>query len=437
MVAHITMTSPSKPANAPGAAQTVPRSRLSAGPPQDATYVLSVVEGPDAGRSFTLDSSSPSRVFLGTSPVCGLRLSDPEVSRRHASLTLTGENLHFADLDSTNGTTVNGVHIKEVRLVGGEAVRVGRSVLTLQRGQPKPSDVGDATSFGRILGESVAMRRLYPILQTLAAGNGMLLIEGESGTGKELLAEEIHRASRRSQSPFIVLDAHATPSEQISVRLFGSADGPGLLEMALGGVLFIDEIGDLSRAVQKRLRGILRSTDVRLIASTARDLDRDVTEGRFDEEFFFELATGRIELPPLRQREGDVTMLARRFWEEFATGAGEAPPPFPVDLLPRFEHYPWPGNVRELRSVVIQRATFGELSPTHLSDHAAASGLDIMAAVIHEGLPFPPARDRVVREFERRYLEAALARHGGNVSAAARASGIAQRYFQIVRARYR
>jgi DNA-binding NtrC family response regulator len=361
------------------------------------------------------------------------------VSRRHASLAVGGSHLQFIDLDSTNGTTVNGVHVKEARLVGGEAVRVGRSVLTVQRGQSKLSDVGAATSFGRVVGESVAMRRLYPICETLSAGagSGMILIEGESGTGKELLAEEIHRASGRSQAPFVVLDAHATPSDQVSVRLFGSADGPGLLEMALGGVLFIDEIGDLNRAVQKRLRGILRSTDVKLIAATARDLDRDVTEGRFDDDFFFELATARVELPPLRQREGDVAMLARRFWTEFATGPDVAPPPFPVDLLPRFEHYPWPGNVRELRSVVIQRATFGELSPTHLSDHAAASGLDIMAAVIHEELPFPPSRDRVVREFERRYVEAALARHGGNVGAAARASGIAQRYFQIVRARNR
>jgi DNA-binding NtrC family response regulator len=403
----------------------------------DATYLLAVVEGPDAGRSFTLDSSSPSRVFLGTSPACTLRLTDPQVSRRHAALALNGGHVQFVDLGSTNGTSVNGVDVKEARLHGGEAVRLGQTVIMLQRGRSEAPNLGTATSFGRLLGESDAMRRLYPMFEALATGDGMVLIEGEPGTGKELLAEEIHRLSRRAHAPFLVLDAHALPAEQIAVRLFGSSEGPGLVETAVGGVLFIDEIGDLNRNVQKRLVALLRSLDLRLVAATRRNLDRDVTDGRFDEAFFFDLAAGRVEFPPLREREGDVALLARHFWTQLA-GAGTDPtPPFPVDLLPRFEHYPWPGNVRELRSVVIQRATFGELSPTFLSEHASAKGLDFITAVVQEALPFPTARDRVVSEFERRYVEATLARHDGNIGAAARASGIAQRYFQIVRARNR
>jgi DNA-binding NtrC family response regulator len=429
-----------KPPQTPGTGPTVRRAAVVHSDETDATYLLSVVEGPDAGSSFTLDASSPTRALLGSSPVCTVRLTDPEISRRHAALAITATHVQLIDLGSTNGTTVNGVVVKEVSLKGGEAIRIGRSVLKLERGEAKPSEFGQVTSFGRIVGESLAMRRLYPAFELLAGGGKHVLIEGEAGTGKELLAEEIHRANKRADAPFIVLESTAIPAEQIGTRLFGSAEEPGLLESARGGVLFVDEIGDLPRHAQKRLRdAIAASNDVRLIAATKRDLDRDVTTGRFDDAFFFELATGRVELPPLRDRAGDVAVLARHFWKEVA------PPPsntaaqgdLPIDLLPRFEHYPWPGNVRELRSVVTQRATFGELSKTYLSDKATEQGLDVVTAVIQEGLAFPAARDRVIWDFERRYIETVLARHGGNVGAAARASGVAHRYFQLVRARVR
>lgn len=427
-----------KPPHAPGMGPTARRARIAPPDETDATYVLSVVEGPDAGMSIVLDASSPTRALLGTSPVCTVRLTDPEISRRHAALAITATHVQFIDLGSTNGTTINGVTVKEVSLHGGEAIRMGGSVLTIQRGAAKPWDFGDATSWGRIVGESLAMRRLYPTFDKLAATDRLVLIEGEAGTGKELLAEEIHRASKRADAPFVVLESSAIPSEQIAARLFGSAEEPGLIESARGGDLFVDEIGDLPRHAQKRLRDVLASSsDVRLIAATRRDLDRDVTAGRFDDVFFFELASGRVELPPLRDRKGDLPVLARHFWKELAPSFEGAPEELPVDLLPRFEHWPWPGNVRELRSVVMQRAQFGELSKTYLSDRASEQGLDLVSAVIQEGLPFPAARDRVVWEFERRYVEAVLAKHGGNVGAAARASGVAHRYFQLVRARVR
>jgi two-component system, NtrC family, response regulator HydG len=431
------MGAPVKPAPTPEIAPTVRRSPVNGDEETVATFTLEVVEGPDAGRSFTLDASSPTRVLIGTSPVCTMRLVDPEVSRRHAAMTFQSGRIQFIDLESTNGTTVNGVIVNEARLSGGEAIRMGSSVLTLQRGESKASDLGTATSFGRVEGASVPMRRLYPMLEALANADGVVLIEGERGTGKELLAEELHRSSKRAEAPFVTLDASTLPTDQLNAKLFGSPESPSIVESARGGVLFVDEIGNLSRAVQKRVSSFVKSNGVRLIAATTRDLDRDVTSGRFDESFFFELATGRVELPPLRQRDGDIPVLARRFWAEFARPVSDAVPPFPVDLLPRFEHYPWPGNVRELRSVVIQRVTFGEVSRSFLAESAVAEGRDIMAAVIQEQLPFPNARDRIVREFERRYVEAALAQHGGNVGAAARASGIAQRYFQIVRARHR
>ena len=425
----------------PGEMATVRRTRFSRPPAAGSAFVITVVEGPDAGLVTSLDATGPTRALLGQSPVCTIRLTDREVSRRHAALTVTDTKLVVLDLGSTNGTTVNGVLIKEAALQGGEAIRIGSSVLSVKRGEARAADLGQATSFGRILGESPAMKRLYPALSQLAGSDRPVLVEGEAGTGKELVAEELHRASGRTDGPFITLESSTIPVAELAQRLFGPG---GLLEQARGGVLFIDEVGNLPRDVQATLRETIgKVRDVRIVAATRRDLDRDVAQGRFDDDLFFLLAAGRIELPPLRDREGDVAMLARHFWHELAPTDGplrsappaNAPGDLPEDFLPRFEHYPWPGNVRELRSAVLARMTMGELGPTYRSDEAKQQGLDFLSAVIEEDLPFPTARERVVSEFERRYVERVLARHNGNVTQAARASGVAHRYFQLVKAR--
>jgi two-component system, NtrC family, response regulator HydG len=203
-------------------------------------------------------------------------------------------------------------------------------------------------------------------------------------------------------------------------------------------VLFINEIGNLPRDVQARLKDVISSaaSDVRIIAGTRRDLDRDVASGRFADDLFFLLAGGRVELPPLREREGDVALLAKHFWNELAETEAELTiSALPEDFLPRFEHYPWPGNVRELKAAVVARKTLGELGQAYRSEEAKDNGLDFLSAVIEDDLPFPSARERVVKEFERRYVERVLARHGGSVTKAARASGVAHRYFQLIRAR--
>ncbi|MBX3207241.1 MAG: sigma 54-interacting transcriptional regulator [Labilithrix sp.] len=423
----------------PGEMATVRRTRFSRPPTAGSAFVITVVEGPDAGLVTSLDATGPTRALLGQSPVCTIRLTDREVSRRHAALTVTDTKLVVLDLGSTNGTTVNGVLVKEAALQGGEAIRIGSSVLSVKRGEARAADLGQTSSFGRVIGESAAMKRLYPALAQLAGSDRPALLEGEAGTGKELVAEELHRASGRTDGPFITLESSTIPVAELAERLFGAG---GLFEQARGGVLFIDEIGNLPRDVQATLRETMgKVRDVRIVAATRRDLDRDVAQGRFDDDLFFLLAAGRIELPALRDREGDVAGLARHFWQELApsmtqgAAPGGAATELPEDFLPRFEHYPWPGNVRELRSAVLARMTMGELGPTYRSDEAKQQGLDFLTAVIEEDLPFPAARERVVSEFERRYVERVLARHNGNVTQAARASGVAHRYFQLVKAR--
>jgi DNA-binding NtrC family response regulator len=386
------------------------------------TFRVDVLEGPDTGRSFVIEPGR-ARALVGQSPVCELQLRDPEVSRRHAALAVEGSRLLIFDLTSTNGTTVNGLSVEKAHLVGGESIRVGRSVLMVRRGTEHVVSLSATAGFGRVRGESVAMRRLYPLLEALASNEQPVLLEGENGVGKELIAEELASAKvTAGDRPFVVLETGELSNAQILERLFGAA---GLVEQAAGGTLFIDEIGDLPREAQRKLRGL---TAARLIVATRRDLDRDISEGRFSNELFHELAPGRVEVPPLREREGDVPVLARHLWAE--TGeAGE----LPADFLPRFEHYLWPGNVRELRSAVVARRTLGELAPSYRSDDPTDGGRDIIARVLDRS--FSEARELVMREFERRYVERIMAAHGGNVTHAARASGVALRYFKLVRSR--
>ena len=406
---------------------TLRRTRFTRPQPQGTAFVLAVVEGPDAGLVVTLDSSSP-RALLGQSPVCTIRLGDHEISRRHAAVSVIGDHLQILDLGSTNGTSVNGVLVKEATLQGGEAIRIGTTVLSVRRDTPRFVELVQTTSFGRIVGESTAMKKLYPVLAKLADADAPVLLEGEPGSGKELVAEELHLASKRKDGSFIVLEASSLPTNEIGEKLFAV---DGIWDQAKGGVLFIDEIGNLPRDVQARLKFAMTSdASVRVIAGTRRDLDRDVASGRFADDLFFALASGRVELPALRERDGDVAALARHFWRDLDPNGV-----LPEDFLPRFENYTWPGNVRELRSAVVARMSQGELGSAYRSDDAKEHGLDLITQVIEDDLPFPTARERVVKEFERRYVERMLARHGGNVTRAARASGVAHRYFQLIRAR--
>jgi hypothetical protein len=316
----------------------------SAPPPAGAVFALTVTSGPDRGKSLTLDGSQALRVLIGQSPACDVRLTDREVSRRHAALEPRGAALRITDLGSTNGTYVDRVRVIEAELVGGEFVRLGGTLLRVDRlegGAPRPLPAGEG--FGRVIGSSPEMRRLYPLCARLASSSVPLVIEGDTGTGKEVLAESLHEQGPRAQGPFVVFDCTAVPPNLVESELFGHERGAftgavasrrGVFEQAHGGTLFIDEIGDLDLALQpKLLRALERSevrrlgadrwiqVDVRVIAATRRDLDREVQVGRFRDDLFHRLTVARIELPPLRRREGDVRVLARHFWRQLGGAA--------------------------------------------------------------------------------------------------------------------
>ena len=414
-------------------------SRASGG--ETVAFEIRVTAGPDTGRVMVADAAQS--VLVGQSPVCTLRLTDPEVSRRHVSFEAQGATLRVTDLRSTNGTFVNGVRVYEAALAGGETVQVGGTVLRIAPRREQAGEASAATSFGPVLGASIAMRRVYPVAEKLALARVPVVIEGETGTGKELMAEALHRMGPRKNGPFVVFDC-ATTSTDAELALFGTRDEAGLFEQAQGGTLLFDEIADLPADTQGKLlraieRGEVRraggnapvAVDVRIIATTQRDLDAEVHADKFREDLYFRLAVARIEMPPLRKRLDDVPMLVRHFWWSLR-GPGDPTP----ELVTRLSQQPFPGNVRELANAVTRAIALGDAAdPALAPDTAPKETPALFQHVLAQNLPLPRAREKIVDAFERAYVAHVVAAHGGNVSRAAAASGLALRYFQVLRAR--
>ncbi|APR76235.1 Response regulator of zinc sigma-54-dependent two-component system [Minicystis rosea] len=435
---------------------TVLRDRV--GDPPRGTFTIALAQDP--ARRLVIDGSAPRRLLIGKSSSCDLILDDPTASRRHCAIEIIGARLRVTDLGSSNGTTVEGIAIREAFLRGGETLTVGSTKLSVTHSPAGENPaVPYATRFGRLLGESRVMRRLYPHCARLAASRVPVLIEGETGTGKEVLAEALHEEGPLASAPFVVFDCTAVPASLLESELFGHERGSftgataarkGVFEQAEGGTLFIDEIGDLDLPLQSKLlraieRGEVRRVggdgwkrvDVRIMSATRRDLDREVQAGRFRDDLFHRLAVARIELPPLRARAEDIPLLAAHFHRQ-AGGDGA----IPSEILARWRDEAWPGNVRELRNAVSRLVALGEdtmpprSSPSPTGPSSSA-GPDFIASVVAQKLPIARARAVVVEAFERQYLEAILAEHGGVVTRAAEASGIARRHFQRLRARTR
>ena len=451
--------------------ETVLSLRGEAGATEDGTFTISITDGPDKGVRLTFDASAPSRVLVGQSPACELRLTDREASRRHCALEIVPGGIRVTDLESTNGTYVDRVRVYEALLEGGEMVRVGATTIAIDLEATRVrAAVPIAERFGRVLGRSLEMRRLYPLCARLAKANVPLIIEGETGTGKEVLAEALHQEGPRAKQPFVVFDCTTAPPTLVESELFGHERGAftgavatriGVFEQAHGGTLLIDEIGDLDLPLQAKLlraleRGEIRrvggdkwiKVDVRVLSATRRDLDKEVAAGRFRDDLFHRLAVARIELPPLRRRRGDVSLIAEATWEELGGVPGE----IPREVLSRWEEDSWPGNIRELRNAVSRQLALGELAgsaflmrsndgplddppPSH--QRAPAGTGDAVERVLDAALPFVEARARLVAEFERRYVERVMQVAGGDPAKAAAASGVGQRYFQMLRAKLR
>ena len=412
---------------------------------------LLVIEGPDEGKEITIRDLAHRRVLIGKGPACEVLLTDRSVSRRHASIELEGARIRVTDLGSSNGTHVGTVRVRDALAQHGDILRLGATAIrVVLEDDAHEVPASPDSHFGKLVGTSPEMRRVYPVLARLAASKVPVLIEGETGTGKEVVAESLHDASPRASGPFIVFDCTTVAASLFEAELFGHERGaftgavaarPGVFEQAHGGTLFIDEIGDLDLPLQaKLLRALERSevrrvggtqwtkVDVRIVAATRRDLDAEVQARRFRDDLFYRLAVARVELPPLRKRAGDVRLLATWFWRELG---GEGP--LPMEALQRFEGHDWPGNVRELQNAVARQIALGDVrlgrSLAESTAPPAPEG-DFIDELIARGLPFSRGRQEATAEYDRRYVKHMLDAHGGDSAAAAEASGIGRRYFQ-------
>ena len=423
---------------------------------------LLVISGPLQGREFMLNSDT---FTIGSGPHNNLTIDDSTVSKRHCEIIVEESGYQIRDLNSTNGTFVQGVRVSSAHLAPGSEIQLGKSRIVfcpLQDSNDIPLSSNE--SLGKMSGRSIPMRRIFYLVETYAPSDATIMITGETGTGKEILAEEIHRYSNRKDKPFIVIDCAAISKELIESELFGhvkgaftgaNADRQGAFEIADGGTVFLDEIGDLSPDLQPKLLRVLekreirrvgcnkvRKIDVRIISATNRNLSHEVNEGRFREDLFYRLSVVHLEIPALRRRRDDIPLLVKQFIKVLhGEDAINQIADFDrtMEILKRHE---WPGNVRELRNL-IELAFYSEKRPVNLSAflslgtlRAARGGGDLPEATFATDKPFKDAKNDLIEEFEKAYLNAVLSRNRQNISRSAKEAGIERAYLQRLIRKY-
>jgi DNA-binding NtrC family response regulator len=412
-----------------------------------------VTRGPDEGK--TAQSDGP-EFTIGTGEGNHLILRDGTVSRHHCSISSMPRGFLLRDLASTNGTKLADYRVEGAYLKPGAIIGVGMTQIQFAAmDEVVREPIGDQEQFGGALGSSPAMRHLFTILPRVAQSSSTVLLEGETGTGKGLLADAIHAASPRSSGPFAVLDCSVIPPTLIEAELFGHERGAftsahtarqGVLETANGGTLFLDEIGELPLEMQPKLLRVLEERtmkrigsrepvkiDVRVIAATNRDLRTQVNQGTFRGDLYYRLKVVTFRLPPLRERPEDIRLLTRHFYKQFVDDAAEPP----KELLDSFARRRWPGNVRELRNAV-ERAVLLGFPPSglQLSEPPSSRYPQAGSAEFDPSLPFRIAKEKAVAAWEQQYVQWLLARHGGNLSRAAREAHTDRNYLRELARRH-
>jgi transcriptional regulator with GAF, ATPase, and Fis domain len=390
---------------------------------------------------------------IGSHPSNNVVLDDPLVSRFHCRL-FRGATWRISDSGSLNGTRVAGVRVRDADLLFPECrIELGGCVLRIEEAEPESQATrsGAASSrLGAIIGASAPMRRLFDQLTRVGNTATGVLIEGESGTGKELVAAEIVRLGPRAKRPFIVVDCGAISRTLIESELFGHAKGAftgaqttriGAFEAADGGTVFLDEIGELPIDMQPKLLRVIeagevrrigenqtRQVNVRVIAATNRNLEREVNNARFREDLFFRLSVITLRVPPLRERLEDLPLLVGSFLEHL--GAQSKHHLFTPEVFGEMARHVWPGNVRELRNFVERTVVFEEswLHTGARNESPSQAPPPPPAPTVSVEQPFKVAKDALIDGFEREYLVALLAWSDNNVSRAARKAGLDRMY---------
>ena len=302
------------------------------------------------------------------------------------------------------------------------------------------TEVQRVHGFDGIIGQSARMRDVFETVNRVLDTDASVLLGGESGTGKEVIARAIHYNGHRRDKAFVAIFCGALPDDLLESELFGHkkgsftgavADKKGLFDVADGGTVFLDEVGDLSPKLQTALLRVLqegeikrvgdtqmRKVDVRIISASNKDLKTEIAERAFREDLFYRLNTIEIVLPPLRHRRDDIPLLAAHFLDQFATGTRAHLRGFTLEALDALKRYRWPGNVRELenaieRAAVMARGDLIDTADLGLPDEGADTSLD---------------PDLPMKEVERRHVLRSLEHHEGNISETARALGVSRRW---------
>jgi two-component system, NtrC family, response regulator AtoC len=449
--------------------ERTPHSVAEEGPPGTEQRYLLVFCG---GSSWMYRLPPSGEVIIGRSETADLRIDDGSVSRQHARLVLDGESAVVSDLGSHNGTYVNKVKIASGRVLQpNDVIRIHKTTLIFHAvdapGVDSAAD-GDAVAMDgtpghitrlerpfqtltigaqRVIIADPTVLRLYGLIERLAPVGIPVLVTGETGSGKELVASAIHALSPRASQPLMSLNCAALHEMLVESELFGHEKGAfsgaiatkaGLIETASGSTLFLDEIGELAPAIQAKLLRVLesnrvirvgdvreREVDVRIVAATNRDLEADVVAGRFRRDLYFRLSAATLHVPPLRQRQRELPLLAAAFLEEACQQNGRSRMRISDGAMAALLAYAWPGNVRELKNLMhyVSAALPVEvLLPEHLGDHFGrrlpASPPPLDASTPTDARRFRPIADEV-RELEITRIREALEATGGNQTRAA------------------
>jgi DNA-binding NtrC family response regulator len=394
-------------------------------------------------------------VVIGRNEGADVMLDDHEVSGVHCELRAVSEGIQVRDLGSTNGTFCGPVRIREAIIADRAELTVGTSRLVLEPTGKKRVELGYSDRFGSIVGATPNMRRVFSMLEKIAATELSVLVLGETGTGKEGVARSIHDASLRKGGPFMVVDCASIPPTLAESILFGHERGAftgaserrdGALSEANGGTLFLDELGELPIDLQPKLLRALAERqvkrvggtgvepiDVRLVAATRRDLSSEMNAGRFRSDLYFRIAQVRLELPSLRERRADLPLLV----EDICRRIGRLPAaPTVRDWIERrMPAHDWPGNVRELVNVVSVAATLAD-TPEAIDDVLLLRQDAEPEQSTQLATAFSEAKRLANAAFERNYFVDLSKRAKGNISEMARRSGMERHHVRAYLRKY-
>ena len=408
-------------------------------------------------------------IHIGTRADNEVVLEGESVSRRHCCIVLDGDQYLLRDLDSTNGTYLNRIQIREAYLTPGCTLNIGSIELRFQtEDQHLRFEPSKADSCGHIVGRSERMREIFGVIEQVAPTNTTVVLGGETGTGKEVAARTLHELSQRSKMPFVVVDCGSIPEHLIESELFGHERGAftgalaarqGLFELANGGTIFLDEIGELRSELQPKLLRVLEQreirrvggsraikVDVRVLAATNRNLLHEVKEGRFREDLYYRLAVVHIRLPSLRERKEDIPLLAKHFLRvgQFNRSAEDKIRIRKIenDAIDAMMNYDWPGNVRELLNVIERACSLTRADSIQRKDMPEhVSGVRIVSVAPETQTAEPaiePAVDQAFKDakeawnsqFERTYLAEIIERNDGNITRAAKDAGLDRKHLR-------